>query len=358
MEKQSILEQILGYIMSFGHWVVETFHHFMYWAFPNYMRFHESAIAAQKAHDPYYYLSLKWLFVFLGFIGTKIGHGLEWLFVGKTFYIWHRIEHTFSHYGLLGKLILIVLGLVFLLYTYVVIRFIFKIQRHIYRGIVNNFRFAKLRYGTYWAITKPKRYVNERAPDEFRHRVIEKNPSLGTKDRIIQFMFENPFSLVVFAPLIALAVILGAYAIHYVGYIPFAFYVFAWMTIRYFIRVYQCNEEAMTFEYSVGVMIAFYYLLFTNFDLGFHGYIIDAISYISGLKQPLDFDPMIYTFFFYLGFFYLVRYLIYHFYGEPMKVKAYKARGIDLCAIYDANEAKFAQEKIDRKARKKRFKQR
>ena len=51
MEQESILDTIVGYIVSFGHWVVETFHHFMFWAFPNFMRFHESAIAIYGDHQ-------------------------------------------------------------------------------------------------------------------------------------------------------------------------------------------------------------------------------------------------------------------------------------------------------------------
>ena len=355
MEQESILDTIVGYIVSFGHWVVETFHHFMFWAFPNFMRFHESAIAVQKTHDPYYYLSLKWLFDFLGFVGTKIGHGLEWLFVGKTVSAWHSIESAFNNYGLLGKVILIVLVFVALFYIYAFIRLLLKLPASIYRGVSNNCRFAKLRYGTYWAITKPKPNINDRLDDITRHK-NKIDPNLSTRKRIVKFIIEEPICIALIAPCTALFVVMCAYAIHYVGYVPFAFYMFAFAMIWTFKQNYKCTELSTTADISIGVILASAYLLFTNFDLGFHGYVIDAISYISGLNQPLDFDPIIYTFFFYLGAAYLVRYLIYHFYGEPMKVKAYMARGIDLCAIYDANEAKFAKEKTDRKARKKRFK--
>tara|TARA_R110002167_G_scaffold184717_1_gene385202 strand:- start:27675 stop:28700 length:1026 start_codon:yes stop_codon:yes gene_type:complete len=340
----------------FCHWVVVQFHHFMNWAFPHFMKFHDEAASVQHSHDMAYYVSLTWLGETLSFIGGGIASAFHWLFAEKLVDGLDWVMHEFMHSGIVGKIFIIIISLIVIFNLYLLAHFFIGVGKWFFRAYRNILRHAKHRYGTYWAVFRPRKGDDESKLSQRQQHFITVNPNTSRKGRFFDLFFIRQIAMVPGAAVLFLVVMASAYAIHYVGYVPFAFYAFAFTVFVYFKRNFKCTYDSMLYVTSIGVIFACLYMLYTNFDLGFHGYVIDAISYNLGLSEPIDFDPIIYTYFLYLAAFYLFRYLLYHFHVELVKIKHYKSRGIDLCAIYNAKAEKYAEEDKTKKSRKKIFK--
>lgn len=208
---------------------------------------------------------------------------------------------------------------------------------------LHNFKYRHGRTTTYinpWGETIYKNDLTRTSSERFRDLFIVYLPS--------SFFIISIMTVILFAMLILS---------HYASKLPLLMFVVVIPIVLVLFKRLRCTENIMTLDISIAYVIVFVSMIMMDFSIGFDGYIVDAITYNLGASTPINFNPIIYSMFFGLAVINLIRYLVFYFYIEPCKVKAYLKRGIDLKAKYTESlqqeQAKQSFKKSNRRLFKK-----